>query len=38
MIGPIKGLYWFSVPAEISGEGDLKAGVLGWCGEWRMAS
>lgn len=31
--GPIKGLYWFSVPAEVSGMGKLSAGVLGWCGE-----
>ena len=30
--GPIKGLYWFSVAGEQSGEGDLAAGVLGWCG------
>ncbi|ORY23198.1 hypothetical protein BCR39DRAFT_549724 [Naematelia encephala] len=29
--GPIKGLYWFSVPGETSGVGDLTAGVLGWC-------
>ena len=29
--GPIKGLYWFSVPAEVSGMGQLSAGVLGWC-------
>jgi hypothetical protein len=31
--GPIKGLYWFSVPAEVSGMGKLTAGVLGWCGQ-----
>lgn len=31
--GPIKGLYWFAVPAEVSGIGKLTAGVLGWCGE-----
>ncbi len=30
--GPIKGLYWFSVASEQSGEGNLSAGVLGWCG------
>jgi len=29
--GPIKGLYWFSIPAEVSGMGKLSAGVLGWC-------
>ena len=32
--GPIKGLYWFSVPGEVSGMGKLTAGVLGWCGEF----
>ncbi len=32
--GPIKGLYWFSVAGEQSGEGNLSAGVLGWCGEF----
>jgi hypothetical protein len=31
--GPIKGLYWFSVPAAVSGMGKLTAGVSGWCGE-----
>ena len=31
--GPIKGLYWFSVDGEQSGMGQLKSGVLGWCGE-----
>ena len=30
--GPIKGLYWFSVPADVSGMGKLTAGVSGWCG------
>ncbi len=30
--GPIKGLFWFSVAAEQSGQGNLSAGVLGWCG------
>jgi hypothetical protein len=29
--GPIKDLYWFSIPAEVSGMGKLSAGVLGWC-------
>ena len=32
--GPIKGLYWFSVANEQSGEGNLSAGVLGWCGKF----
>ena len=31
--GPIKGLYWFSVDAEVSGIGKLTSGVLGWCCE-----
>jgi len=30
--GPIKGLYWFSVPADVSGMGKLTTGVSGWCG------
>lgn len=29
--GPIKGLYWFSIQGEQSAEGDMTAGVLGWC-------
>ena len=35
--GPIKGLYWFSVAAEQSEEGNLSAGVLGWCGESQIS-
>lgn len=29
--GPIKGLYWFSIQAEQTGEGNMNVGVLGWC-------
>jgi hypothetical protein len=29
--GPIKGLYWFSVEGEQSGQGNMNVGVLGWC-------
>jgi hypothetical protein len=29
--GPIKGLYWFSVQGEQSGQGNMNVGVLGWC-------
>jgi len=32
--GPIKGLYWFSVESETTGEGNLSTGVLGWCSEF----
>lgn len=33
--GPIKGLYWFSVPGEQDTDqaGALSVGVLGWCSE-----
>ncbi|WVN85416.1 uncharacterized protein L203_100562 [Cryptococcus depauperatus CBS 7841] len=29
--GPIKGMYWFSIENEQTGNGKLSAGVLGWC-------
>jgi hypothetical protein len=29
--GPIKGLYWFSIEGEQSGQGQMTVGVLGWC-------
>lgn len=31
--GPIKGLYWFSIEGEQSGQGKMTVGVLGWCCE-----
>lgn len=36
--GPIKGLYWFSIEGEQSGQGPMTVGVTGWCCEFLLVS
>ena len=31
--GPIRGMFWFSIPGESTGSSRMLGGVMGWCSE-----